>query len=213
MSAYVDGCEQRFHADLPHGPWAFVYSLSPGTAIRGGQTLLLRDEVLSLWERPQDPAGHGMESAEVLEQIAPVANRLTVFDPRIPHAVSRVEGARDLLDARVVIHGWFVQPRPFIEGQLPPRRLGTEISRVLEELDAFFRLPSHQGVPVRGMLSLRFTVGASGRVGRPRVLIHSLRSHAGVVPRLIEQVLASLGRSQFLPRDAGSRVTLPLVFD
>src|SRR3989344_1140856 len=32
LSCYVDGCEQRLHADLPHGPWAFVFSLTPWTS-------------------------------------------------------------------------------------------------------------------------------------------------------------------------------------
>jgi hypothetical protein len=216
MSAYIDGCEQRFHADLPHGPWAFVYSLSPGEGIRGGETLLLREQTLSLWEQPGPVAGAGMESADVLEAIRPVANRLTVFDPRIPHGVARVEGARDLLEARVVIHGWFVQPRPFIEGRLPARALSREISRVLEGLDSFFRLPENDGASVRGMVSVKFAVGPSGRVASPRVLAHSLRSqgeHEGVVDRLIARILGSLRQSRFDAAHAGSKVTLPLVFD
>lgn len=28
LSFYVDGCEQRFHTDSWHGPWAFVLSLT-----------------------------------------------------------------------------------------------------------------------------------------------------------------------------------------
>jgi DNA-binding FadR family transcriptional regulator len=29
LSLYVEGCRQELHADLPHGPWAFVFSLTP----------------------------------------------------------------------------------------------------------------------------------------------------------------------------------------
>src|SRR4051812_4852 len=29
ISLYVDGSYQNFHADSPHGPWAYVYSLTP----------------------------------------------------------------------------------------------------------------------------------------------------------------------------------------
>ena len=29
LSYYVDGCGQELHADVPHGPWAYVYSLTP----------------------------------------------------------------------------------------------------------------------------------------------------------------------------------------
>ena len=28
LSLYVDGCRQELHGDLPHGPWAFVFSLT-----------------------------------------------------------------------------------------------------------------------------------------------------------------------------------------
>lgn len=28
LSYYVDGCEQALHCDNPHGPWAFVLSLT-----------------------------------------------------------------------------------------------------------------------------------------------------------------------------------------
>ena len=42
LSLYVDGCRQELHGDLPHGPWAFVFSLTHwrGRVFRGGETLL-----------------------------------------------------------------------------------------------------------------------------------------------------------------------------
>ena len=47
----------------------------------------------------------------------------TVFDPRIPHGVRQVTGTHDPREGRLVIHGWFVQPRPFVRGPLPTRAL------------------------------------------------------------------------------------------
>src|SRR3954471_15751155 len=51
LSLYVEGCRQELHGDLPHGPWAFVFSLTPWRArtFRGGETLLVRDDVLDFW--------------------------------------------------------------------------------------------------------------------------------------------------------------------
>ena len=51
LSCYVNGCEQRLHGDLPHGPVAFVFSLTKWDTrtFRGGETLLVRDEVLDFW--------------------------------------------------------------------------------------------------------------------------------------------------------------------
>src|SRR5690606_4093013 len=41
LSYYVEGCRQELHADVPHGPWAFVFSISPkDIRFRGGETLL-----------------------------------------------------------------------------------------------------------------------------------------------------------------------------
>jgi len=45
-----------------------------------------------------------------------------VFDPRIPHGVRTVTGTHDPREGRLVIHGWFVQPRPFIRGPLDGAR-------------------------------------------------------------------------------------------
>ena len=64
---YVDGCRQDLHGDLPHGPWAFVYSLTNwrGRAFRGGETLMLRDEVLDYWD--------GFRSERSIEEARPRA--------------------------------------------------------------------------------------------------------------------------------------------
>lgn len=216
MSAYVDGCSQNFHADLPHGPWAFVFSLTPSArGFRGGETLLLRDEVLSFWEQPSLGGETGLEEREVLEAIPPDFNRLVVFDPRIPHGVSPVQGALDPLSGRLVIHGWFVQPRPFIRGKLTEKQLMSQIDRVLSALDFLFRRPEVSGVPFSGMASLRFKVNSGGRVSSLKLLAHSLRASAQA-PRLTEQVLGTilheLSRARFDARAEGSVVTLPLTF-
>ena len=44
-------------------------------------------------------------------------NRLTVFDGRFPHGVRPVEGTRDPLKSRLVLHGWFTEPTPFFDGK------------------------------------------------------------------------------------------------
>lgn len=49
--------------------------------------------------------------------VPPHFNRLSVFDGRYPHGVRAVEGTRDPLKARLVLHGWFTEPVPFFEGK------------------------------------------------------------------------------------------------
>ena len=63
LSYYVDGCYQNLHSDVPHGPWAFVYSLTPSTGklsnkFKGGETLLLKPKTLNYWASFQDQKDH-----------------------------------------------------------------------------------------------------------------------------------------------------------
>ena len=212
MSCYLDGCEQNFHGDLPHGPWSFVYSLTPWSKRRftGGETLLLRDEALDFWNAAD--LSRGMEEDDVVEAIAPEMNRLVVFDPRIPHGVRRVGGAQDVREGRLVIHGWFVNPRPYIEGPIPEAELAGVIESVLEAVDGVLR-PS--GAELDGMMSHRFRVSPSGRVTQSRLLVHSLRSRGGSVDAVAEvlgAVARTIARARFRPRVKASAITLPLVF-
>jgi hypothetical protein len=95
LSYYVNDMYQELHADVPHGPWAFVLSLTDWEKRRfdGGETKILRPHVLDLW-RSLD-ATRGLEYDDVMLTIPPLFNQLTVFDPRLPHGVRRVQGTSD----------------------------------------------------------------------------------------------------------------------
>ncbi len=211
LSCYVNGCEQRLHGDLPHGPLAFVFSLTrwERRTFRGGETLLLRDEVLDFWRG--FVSTRGVEEPEVLEEIPAKFNRLVTFDPRIPHGVRRVEGSMDPAEGRVVIHGWFVQPRPFIEGPLAPRAL----QRCIDEVTGALAPWLEAGLAVAGLLSVRFTV-REGRAQRLRVLVDTLRAPAegeAALGPLVAALVAAVKAHRFPRARAVSHVTLPLVFE
>jgi hypothetical protein len=211
MSCYVDGCEQRLHGDLPHGPLAFVFSLTKwrSRAFTGGETLLLRDETLDFWSSFESV--RRVEEGEVLEVVEPVFNRLTVFDPRVPHGVRRVEGTRDPREGRLVVHGWFVQPRPFVDGPLPTG----ELRRALGALGA--ALPEAvAGAPVAGVHTVRFRVRANGEVDGVAVLVDTLRIAGGDDRELrrVRRSLAQIVRGfTFKKQRAASTVTVPIVID
>ncbi len=212
MSCYIDGCRQDLHGDLPHGPWAFVFSLTPWNKrqYRGGETMLLRDNVLSYWN---SGAGQdGLERKDIFTEIPPLFNRLTVFDPRIPHGVNLVEGVRDPREGRLVIHGWFVQPRPFIEGPLSEN----EVAHVIRDLTGSLQKLFAQGMEIQGVLSLRLSVSVGGRITGVKKLTDSLR-HPQRNKRL-ERALAThiqtfLKKVSFRTRKQSSTVTLPLIFE
>ena len=212
LSIYVEGCRQELHGDLPHGPFAFVFSLTPWRerVFRGGETLLLRDEVLDHWARAaHDPEARGLEEEHLVEAVAPELGRLLVFDPRIPHGVRRVEGTHDPRQGRVVLHGWFVQPRPFVVGPIPKAAFAEAIAELVGSLS----LP--RGLAVSGTLTIRFEISAAGRVQKPRILADTLR--APVLQRaardgVVTDLLARIRRSRFPARARPSVATLPLVF-
>ncbi len=212
LSCYVNGCEQRLHGDLPHGHHAFVFSLTRWQQrnFRGGETMLLTDEVLDFWS--DFVSSRSLEEGELIEAIEPKFNRLTVFDPRLPHGVRRVEGSMDPREGRLVIHGWFVQPRPFIEGPLREKALSSGIDAVTEAIMPLLE----QGLPVAGLLSLGFEVEASGGVKKLKVLSDTTRVPRGaeVDHRRLISLITRTARALVFPRQTGkSQVTLPMVFE
>jgi hypothetical protein len=212
LSCYVDGCEQRLHGDLPHGAFAFVYSLTPwaGRAFRGGETLLLREEVLDYWEG--FVSARSLEEPELMREVQPRFNRLTVFDGRLPHAVRRVSGVQDPREGRLVVHGWFVQPRPFVEGPLPVEALERAIPALLEAGTTALA----PGVAPAGLVSLSFRVTPTGKSTQARLLCDTTRVPAhqeGARRRFVSALLSSVKRLSFPRQRGASRVTLPLVFE
>src|SRR5690606_13428701 len=138
ISYYVDGCKQELHADVPHGPWAYVFSLTPWTKrqFTGGETVLLKSTTLDYWHHFEKMKG--IESKELTTKIPANFNQLLVFDPRIPHGVVPVHGVQNPLKARVVIHGWFTNPRPIIVGGLGQKRTADFLNQVIMDLKPTF---------------------------------------------------------------------------
>jgi hypothetical protein len=211
LSLYIEGCRQELHGDLPHGPFAFVYSLTNWTKRKfaGGETLLLRDEVLDFWQDFRSV--RAVEEHELLRAIEPRFDRLTVFDPRIPHGVRTVTGTRDPREGRLVIHGWFVQPRPFIRGPLPVRTLTTRIAELGGQLGSWL-----EELPIAGVLSVAFTVDRRGAVRNLRVLSDTTRvprADEAARVRLVRRMRQSIASWTFGKQRLPSEVTLPIVFE
>ncbi len=212
MSCYLDGFGQELHGDLPHGPWAFVYSLTPWTKRKftGGETVLLKQDILEYWQGFQ--SARGLERGDIIEEVPAKFNRLTVFDPRIPHGVKTVKGVNDLLEGRLVIHGWFVQPRPFIEGPLTSK----DLQRVIDDLSGELGQALNDGIDLQGMLSLKLSVEASGKISKVETLTNSLKSADGdraLESALVKHIATWLRHASFRKQKAPSKVTLPLVFE
>lgn len=212
LSNYVEGCRQELHGDLPHGPWAFVFSLTnwKRRTFRGGETLMLRDEVLDYWHGFEST--RSIEQGELIREIPPELNRLVVFDPRIPHGVRQVTGTHDPREGRLVIHGWFVQPRPFIQGPLSTKTLMSRIEGLTDQLGGWIG-----ELPIAGMVSLRFAVDRQGQACHVKVLSDTTRVPARddkERTKLIRSICDHVAGWKGLgARRTLSRVTLPIVFE
>lgn len=185
LSCYVEGCRQEEHVDRPHGPLAFVFSLTKWQTrkFRGGETFLNT--------RPR-------------QLLQPEFNRLTLFNPAIPHGVREVRGTHDPREARLVINGWFVQPRPFWVGPLKVEEVQEGVEEGLERVLA-------GGLELgRGLLSLRIAISASGRVGQVRPLMSTL---IGAQSADVHELLTQLKTLKFPKKAHKTALTLPLICD
>ncbi|AGH94676.1 2OG-Fe(II) oxygenase [Pseudobdellovibrio exovorus] len=210
LSYYVDGCYQKLHSDVPHGPWAFVYSLTPNKKeFKGGETLILKNSTLDFWSHYGRERDH--EQNSFVDIIPSLMNQLVVFDPRFPHGVTEVKGTRDPLKSRLVMHGWFVNPRPYVVGGLSTAAVQKALNTVFEGLNPVL---SNIGL-LDGALSVRLHVGADGLVKQYQVLTDTLVSlqHQEADIRYLKKELKSLfSHVRFVKTKKASKITMPLIF-
>ena len=153
----------------------------------------------------------------------PLFNRLTVFDPRVPHCVAEVQGEMDPAKGRLVVHGWFAESVPRFEGGIGE---GTERQAAAEEIinerlgELFTNLATLPACT--GTLVVRLAIAADGSVSDAAVLTDTLQARpCGLDPLAVRaEVLAevgdALGTLRFDPAaSAGgeSAIVLPLVFE
>jgi len=209
LSYYINGCKQELHSDVPHGPWAFVYSLTPWKNRRfsGGETLILKPDVLSYWRN--FGSNQDRELASFIDRVPALMNRLTVFDPRYPHGVTEVRGTQDPLEGRLVIHGWFTEPKTYVEGPLPSKSTEKKLNEAFDRLQEVL---AHEEL-CQGTLSLQMRVRASGSVSKIQFATNTLLNLDGRVPKSLNQkILRLYGDLKFSSARSTSHMTIPLIF-
>lgn len=210
LSYYIDGMEQRPHSDVPHGPWAWVFSLTPKKRMfRGGETFIFKPELLNYWSHFADEKNREQES--YMDFISPEFNRLTVFDPRFPHGVTQVQGTRDPLKSRLVIHGWFVEPRPYVVGGLNTNSVQKAITPTILGVSELIKVTGD----VHGTMSLRLKTKPNGEVSDLKWLTSTVTSLVGnptAKSDLKKWIGKNLIKLQFPKADKASQITLPILF-
>ncbi len=171
LSYYVDGCFQNLHSDVPHGPWAFVYSLtSKKSDFKGGETLILKPKTLNYWNSFQDQTNH--EYSQFVDRVPSPFNQLTLFDPRYPHGVTEVKGTRDPLKARLVMHGWFVEPRPYVVGGLSTAQVSKVLNPQFQKLESIL---SNMG-SLHGTMAIRLKIETKGKIEFFKIISNTVLS-------------------------------------
>jgi hypothetical protein len=209
LSFYVDGCFQNLHSDVPHGPWAFVYSLTPNDKeFRGGETLILKPHVLNYWSSFNETKEYEYNS--FFDRIPSRMNQLVIFDPRFPHGVSEVKGTRDPLKSRLVIHGWFVNPRPYVVGGLSTAQVQKALNPAFDSLSSILS----QIDSLNGTVSVRLKLSKWGEIQNYKLLTNTLISQKNdqadqYLTKNLKQIF-SLAR--FPKSKSESFITIPLLF-
>ena len=211
LSCYVEGCKQEIHADVPHGPWAFVYSLTPWTkrSFKGGETFIMKPETLQYWHHFSNLKG--VEKPDLMTTIAPQMNRLTVFDPRLPHGVQEVRNAESVLDGRLVIHGWFKDPEPYVTGSLTRTKAAAGLNLILEKI---FQ-KQNQFEDVHGTLSYQIKISASGQVIKTTKMtdtLQSLTNSTTNTKKLLALIESAIREQKFARAKGPSTITFPILF-
>ncbi len=174
---------------------------------------MIRPEILSLWSQGV-PAGHAFEENEIVERVPPIQGRLVVFDPRRPHGVSRVSGTLDPLEGRLVVHGWFAQPLPFVEGPMTPA--AAEDS--LQAFDKVLAKSLSNGIESTGTAAYRIFISPTGRATRVIKLASSLTCSRLETLASENRIIFAAVKTHFVgwkfpPAKRASILTLPLSFE
>ncbi|KAI8113361.1 hypothetical protein M9435_003365 [Picochlorum sp. BPE23] len=220
LSYYVSGHFQEFHTDAPHGPFAFVLSLSDyhketPHPFTGGETKILRDDILDYW-RCHD-SSTGIELPDIVESIPPYFGRMTVFDPRKPHGVTMVDGVKNPLDARIVLHGWYTEPSAYFEGHIDETTATDVLNHTLEALYEELGQLSM----ACGTLILRLHITHQGTVESINVLANTLKCRHPQSLDAMVSILTSVSEhletmsfsAAMTPEALSATITLPLIFE
>ena len=188
LSNYIQGCRQAAHRDEPHGPLAFVWSLTPDSKkFRGGETMI--------WNDNKKP----------IAKISPKFNQLLVFDPSLAHGVSEVKGVSDPAHGRLVINGWFVQPRPFWYGPM-------NVKQVQKALDQMVAHTFPKGRTPQGFVSLKLSISAGGEVKRIELLVETLKLQEKPKNQWLKEWTDNIQQLPWPKNKKGTVLTVPFVF-
>jgi hypothetical protein len=210
LSLYVAGCQQGLHNDAKNGRFGYVYSLTRWDERKflGGETLIFKEQDYFGSSAVTLPnAGLGL-----YELVPARFNRLLLFDDRLLHAVPRLEGTMVPQDGRIVLHGHVSEGPVAVTGTLAREAAEAVVER---ERAALNRCVAEAGAGLAGLVTVRLTLDAEGKVLKDEILFDRLlptgrgaADSAGAVAAVRE----FLKKLAFPEAEASSLVTVPVAF-
>jgi len=214
LSFYVGGCRQELHADVAHGPWAWVYSITNWDTrlFSGGETQVAYADTLDYWRKgTQFLRGErlGADRRRLFEEVPAHFGQLVIFDGRFPHGVREIRGTQDPRDSRVVMHGWFEPPSLQVDGALSKAAIvPTMRDRFALLGDALGDLPDADGTAI-----FRLAVDPSGSVKKVELLTDTLETTSNDPAdrdRTRDRAREILAETRFPHASGVSRVIVPV---
>lgn len=204
----VNGCKLGLHSDFHNGVWGYVYSLTrwENRRFAGGETLLLRDGASSYKK-------HHVHGDALYELIPALFNQLFVFDDRIVHATSTIEGSMDPADGRIALVGHIRATSPITEGTITESQASKVIMQALPHLRD--RIKTYTNV--QGTASYRLTVAATGAVESVAILTDNVVTavtgygNSDAVSAVKSQINQAMSSLQFPPTGGISTVVVAVL--
>lgn len=217
MTCYVEGCKQELHSDVPHGPWAFVFSLTPAKKwsqrkFTGGETRIFKPSVLNYWQNFSESKDRELHS--FVDHVESPFNQLTVFDPRYPHGVTEVRGTQNPAEGRLVIHGWFTEPKTYLEGPLntQSKKVESILDETFDHVVALVQELQQEQILLQGVMSLQLQVLPNGQVESCHFATCNVLDQYGETPKLFQKELKKIYLQLNFPKTNGKTlITLPLI--
>jgi hypothetical protein len=115
----------------------------------------------------------------------------------------------DPLQARLVIHGWFTQPKTYTNGYLPSKSTEKILNQAFSRVEDC--LAAHPAL--QGTVSLNLQVTTSGSVKKAQFLTNTLMTTEGETPQALHRELLKIyGSLQFASARGPTEITIPLIF-
>ena len=208
LNLMVNGCRLGLHSDFHNGAWGYVYSLTRWQTRRfsGGETLLMRDGIPSYKQHHV----HG----EVLYELIPAHfNQLLIFDDRIVHGTTTIEGSMDPLDGRIALVGHIRATSPIVSGPL----FDGDVRAVVRDALARIHDRTKAYREVQGTITCRLEVSPAGQVSTLTSLTDNLVTSAtgygpsNAVKSVRAEIQRTLAEAQFPTADSATSVVVAVL--